>query len=350
MNEIVSDKLAALKPYNPDINVCDIHLDANESFIELPLTLKNSIAEKIASVHYNRYPDPLASRVCEAFGRRYGISGRYITAGNGSDELITVILNSFVQKGERVLITEPDFSMYRFYCSIAEILPVIIGKRGDLNFSIDEMILIANSEKVRLIIFSNPCNPTGQGISAEDALKIINETNCIVVIDEAYMDFWDQSLIKFAPLCEKLIVLKTCSKVGFAAARLGFAISNAQFTDYLRAAKSPYNVNTLTQAAGEALLEEGSCLDEAIEKIIVSRNELYESLKLIEKQNPYCMCVFETHTNFVTVGVKSAKTVHASLKAAGISVRLLFDRYLRITAGTHAENISLCAALERALI
>ncbi len=348
MDSLVCDKLKKLKPYEPDINYSKIHLDANESCMELTDAMKKQIADKMLDIHYNRYPDPLAAEICDLFGRRYGIPSRFITAANGSDELISIILNSFCERGEKVLITEPDFSMYRIYCASSECVPVILGKSGDFSFDTDEMIKLANEENVRLILFSNPCNPTGNGISRKDVLKIVEKTNCLVVVDEAYMDFWDQSVIDAAPSAENLIILKTCSKIGFAAARLGFAIANSQLTDYLRAAKSPYNVNSLTQAAASVLLGDKDYLDGAIKAIKSLRDRLYKSLKQIETLYPQLVRVFETHTNFILVKVENGGQVASALKFFGISVRFI-SGCLRITAGTADENRELISALGKIL-
>lgn len=348
MNDFVCDKLKKLRPYDPCIDDCKIHLDANESCMELTDSMKKKISEKILGIHFNRYPDPLATGICELFGMRYGIPSRLVTAGNGSDELLSLLFSAFTQKGDKVLITEPDFSMYRIYCGTAECTPVIIGKDGGLTFDPDEMIERANAEKVRLILFSNPCNPTGQGISREDVLKIVEKSHCLVVVDEAYMDFWNQSVIDDAPAAENLIVLKTCSKIGFAAARLGFAIANSELTDYLRASKSPYNVNALTQAAASVFLGDKDYLAGAVEGIKRSRDRLLKLLKQLEEKHGESMHVYETHTNFVLVRFQNSEAVYESLKSFGISVRFI-SGCLRITAGTEQENRELIAALQKIL-
>lgn len=348
MNKYVCDKLKRLSPYNPSINNCKIHLDANESCMELTDAMKKEIAQKMLDIHYNRYPDPLAGEICELFGLRYGVSPRFITAGNGSDELISLLFYVFTQRGDKVLITEPDFSMYSIYCETAECTPCIIGKKDDLSFDIDEMIERANTENVRLVMFSNPCNPTGQGISHDDIIKIVESVHCIVVVDEAYMDFWDQSVIDDAPAAENLIVLRTCSKIGFAAGRLGFAVSNSEITDYFRAAKSPYNVNSLTQAAASIFLGNKDYLTGAIEGIKRSRDRLYNALKNIEANYPKNLHVYPTHTNFVLVKFTDSEAVFKALQSFGISVRLIFG-CLRITAGTEQENRELIDVLNEIL-
>lgn len=347
-DNLICDKLKNIKPYNPGIDDCKIHLDANESCMELTDKMKKQIADKIAEIHFNRYPDPLATEICELFGRRYGVPPRFITAGNGSDELITLLLGIFCASGEKVLLTEPDFSMYRIYCGPYECKPVILNKNSEMRFDPDEMIELADKEKVRLILFSNPCNPTGQGISREDVLKIVENANCLVAVDEAYMDFWNQSVIDCASAAENLIVLKTCSKIGFAAGRLGFAVSNSRITDLLRAAKSPYNINSLTQAAASVFLGDKDYLTGAVEAIKRSRDRLYNGLKHIESQHPKDVKVFKPNTNFVLVKIKNCEYVAGALKSFGISVRYLAG-CLRITAGTDSENRELLESLGKIL-
>ena len=348
MSVPVCDKLRALAAYDPDINTCGIHLDANESFLELPDGLKRRIADRIASLSYNRYPDPLASGVCSAFAKRVGVSASLVTAGNGSDELISILFNCFLSRGDCALITRPDFSMYSIYCSLSEAQPAVLGKRGDLTFDPDEMINLAKESGAKLVIFSNPCNPTGLGISAEEVLRICRGVDALVIVDEAYMDFWDQSVLKYVSELDNLIVLKTCSKIGFAAARLGFAVANPSLTGYLRAAKSPYNVNSLTQIAGEELLSDPDYLDGAVKQITASRDALYSALSALEKKYQKIE-VFATHTNFVAVRSKYAAKLHKSLRDGGVSVRLLGGELLRITAGSAEENVQVLSLLERSL-
>lgn len=349
-DELLCEKIRSLQPYRPDIGgPVSIHLDANESFIPLSETLRQKIGAEIAAAAFHRYPDPLAAAACAAFGRRYGIDPACLTAGNGSDELISVLMNTFVQRGEKVVLTEPDFSMYRIYCGMAELTPVVIGKGRDLTFDPEEMIAAANREHPRLILFSNPCNPTGQGLPADAVLNIVRRAGCLVVVDEAYMDFWDESILGRATEWENLIVLRTCSKVGLAGARLGFAAAGPRLTERLRAAKSPYNVNSLTQAAGAAFLNDRGFLDGTIAAIRRSRDSLYESLQKRSGAYPGRMTVFPSHTNFVTVRMPDAAACHRRLRKRGISVRLIGEELLRITTGSDSENRSLLAALDAVL-
>lgn len=338
-------KLDALEPYSPGIGGCSIHLDANESCYDLPEDLKAKVAYEIAQLGFHRYPDALASGVCEAFARFYQLPAKFVTAGNGSDELISVLFNAFMPRGGRVLMCEPDFSMYRFYCALAECEPVVLRKNENLSFTAQQIIALAEQTKPDMIIFSNPCNPTGQGISREDVLKIVRAASCLVVADEAYMDFWDQPVLQDAPQYENLMVLKTCSKVGLAAIRLGFAVANEHLTALLRAAKSPYNVDSLTQAAGQVVLEAPGYLADRAKSAVALKDSLYEKLwELVENKKADAR-VFATHTNFVAVKTPLAARLHEQLLKKGISVRFMKPDLLRITAGSEDENAALLAAL-----
>lgn len=339
---LVSEKLAGQRRYDPEVEVDGIHLDANESFLPLPPALTETIARRVAALPFNRYPDPLGRGVCRAFGEYYGVDARFVTPGNGSDELITLLLNVFLQKGDRALLTLPDFSMYPIYAGLAEVETAVLPKDDALQFDADALIVLAREQQVKLVLFSNPCNPTSQGIPAADVLKIADSLSCLVAVDEAYMDFWDEAVVREAPKRENLIVLKTLSKVGLAGIRLGFAVANEQLTDYMRTAKSPYNVNALTQAAGEAVLAEQTSLRAATAAIRASRDGLYAALRPFEGLG---LRVFPAHANFVTVGSKDASALHRALLARGVSVRCIGGRLLRITAGAPEENQKLTAAL-----
>jgi histidinol-phosphate aminotransferase len=342
----LNKKLQNLKPYDPLEGNYKIRLDANESYLSFPQNIRDELAEIAASFDYNRYPDHKVGEPCKAFGEFLGIAPEYITAGNGSDELIFVIMNSFLEKGDTALMLEPDFSMYHFYANLCEINCKVIPKNNSFTFDVDIIIEEARKSKSKLIIFSNPCNPTGQGITAIDALKLVKSVDALVVLDEAYMDFWDQSIALYATKFDNLIVLRTCSKaLGMAGLRMGFAIANLTLTNAIKAAKSPYNVNGITQAFVTAVIKNREIVNNAIKEVIKSRDELFAMLKSIEVQFLTKIKVFDTYTNFVLIKIIDAKNIHQKLLDMAISVRLIGSEYFRITAGNGFENNGVCEAL-----
>jgi histidinol-phosphate aminotransferase len=195
-----------------------------------------------------------------------------------------------------------------------------------------------------VIILSNPCSPTSLVMSREDVLHIVENTDAQVVIDEAYMDFSDQSIMKVAEKYDNLIILKTCSKAwGMAAIRLGFAVSSKRIARTLHSVRSPYNVNALTQAAGCVILSKPDYIKKAVEEIKKARDYLYQGLVQLEKTEGVRR-VIKPVTNFIYVETEDAERVCEELKKRSVIVRRMGD-YLRITAGTKRENDALLQAL-----
>ena len=343
----LNEKVKNLTPYEPISGTYEIRLDANESFLKFPQEIENEMVEALKNTAFNRYPDPNATKLVEGFSKYFNIDSNCVTAGNGSDEIISVIMNAFLQRGDKILTLEPDFSMYRFYAEIAECESVKYQKNENLDVDIDDVIALANSEKVRIVIFSNPCNPTSRIITKEDIRKLINGTDALVVLDEAYMDFADQSLLSEFNDYDNLIILKTCSKaLGSAALRLGFAVANKTLTNVIRAVKSPYNVNSVSQALGEVLFAHPDYIGNCIETVVNSRKELYS--QILEIKSDKIEKVYETHTNFVFMKVKNAKQVFEKMKENSIIIRNMGD-YLRITAGNNQENEKMLKTLKKVL-
>ena len=339
----LTEKLVSLIPYDPIQGDFKIRLDANESFVG---TDAEDLVKAIKGTDLNRYPDPYAKKLIKTYGELYGINPDFITAGNGSDELISIITACFLQKNERVLSLSPDFSMYAFYSSLYELDVRTLQKEEDLTINVDKVIEKINSEDIKAVIFSNPCNPTSLGVSKEDMLKLIRSVNALVIADEAYMDFWgeENSLLSCASDYDNLIVLRTCSKaLGMAGLRLGFAVSGNMITEKLRAAKSPYNVNILTQNAAEYFLSDKKEMKRQIEACKAARRDLYDSL--CQKNYPFFETIYPSVTNFVFIKTAKAKAIFDYLCSNSIAIRYMGD-YLRITAGSEEENKTLLSVLD----
>lgn len=345
------EKLSSMTPYDPSENIYRIKLDANESFFELPLELKDAISMGIMSVDFNRYPDPGVSAVRMLAGREYGVAAQNIMVGNGSDELLSLIVNTFVERGGTVMVVQPDFSMYQFYAEVAELNVVCALKDDEFELSCEQLIARAKETKPRVLIFSNPCNPSGRGYTHAEILRICNELeDTLVVVDEAYMDFWDQSILDVSCMFENVLVLKTLSKAfGCAAIRMGFAIGDKVLIDQLNKTRSPYNINSLSQMAAICLLEDTSWAKEQTAEIVERKNELEDSMiELAEKYGVFR--VQPTHTNFVVLRTEKCTEIYQALLERSVCVRN-FPKYnmLRITTGDDIENSVLIEELESIL-
>ena len=340
----LNDKIKNLVPYEPISGTYDIRLDANECPVNLPDDIRAQFHKRLDEISFNRYPDPLAERLVNSFAEYYNIDPECVTAGNGSDELIFLIESAFLQKGDKMLVVAPDFSMYNFYSSICEVECDSFIKNENLDIDVDALIEKINRDKIDMVIFSNPCNPTGRGINRAQAEKLVSSVEALVILDEAYMDFWTESLLDKIGDYSNLIIFRTASKlVGAAALRLGFAVADPTISRAIKAVKSPYNVNSVSQAFGEVVYKNKDFLQNRQKNIVNNKNILYNGLVEIAESRQD-LKVFESVANFVFMKTDCSREIWEYLKAKSIVVRLMGE-YLRITAGIEHEVDAVLNAL-----
>jgi histidinol-phosphate aminotransferase len=334
-------KIEDLQPYEPITENYPIRLDANESFISPDLALFNDLGAAL-----NRYPDPYASELRQAFADFYSVSAANVVAGNGSDELIALIFSCLMEKGERSLTFNPDFSMYSVYPGLYELDVHVLDKREDFTVDVDAACAYCTKNAIRCVMLANPCNPTSLLTNGKSLLKLTQAAD-LVVVDEAYMDFCPDkthSLLACVNDYDNLIILKTASKSGLAGLRLGFAVTNKRIADKLTAVKSPYNVNMLSQIVGTRGYRDESALKSNIAAITRSAQDLCRELKQLHLTEDYR--VLDTAANFIAMITGKAKEIDTYLRENGISVRKYSDQLVRITAGNAYENSRLITVLK----
>ena len=357
--DFLNPKINKFEPYslNGEITNFEIRLDANESFSNLPDYIIKDIQNNMQKLDFNRYPDPAATDLTKKYAEYLKISEnvdvdvKNIAVGNGSDELLNIIINAFLSKGDKILTFAPDFSMYAFYAEIIEAEVIKVPKDSKNNFSIDfdEILEIIKKENVKLVVFSNPCNPTGRLESKEVLKKFIKSVDIPVILDEVYMSFADKTQSFLYDFLEypNLIVMKSLSKaIGLASIRVGFALSNEVFVSMIKTIKSPYNVNSVSQKIAEVVISYPEYLDGRLKEIKENKKNLYDAVKkLISDKKDFK--VFETETNFVLIETEKAKEIFDFLLENKILVRNIKDRFLRITTGSREENEKLLACLRK---
>ncbi len=325
-----------------------IKLDANENPFPLPEALRAKIAAAVAAVPFNRYPDGGADAVIAALRAAAGVSAAQgILLGNGSDELIEIITCALARPGAVMLVPEPTFVMYRMNALYTGMR--FVGVPLAANFELDVAAMEAAIERERpaLVFLASPNNPTGNRFGTADVERILRAAPGLVVVDEAYTAFAGESFLPRVGEFPNLLVLRTVSKIGMAALRLGYAVAAPEWIAELNKVRQPYNLNALTQAAAQVLLAEGALLDLQIAAIVAERARLATALAKVSG-----VTVFPAHANFVLARVPDATGWSAQLRAAGILVKSLHGAHpllaqcVRITIGTPAENDALLAALE----
>jgi len=338
----LNEKIRNLVPYDPIVGQYPIRLDANESFLPIGEEERGAILRAAREADLRRYPDHEAKKLCQAAGAWYWVKPGLLTAWNGTDEAILLLCSAFLGRGTALLTFELDFSMYHFNAYLSGADCVKLPKKDDFSIDVDMTIAALHEHKPAMLLFSNPCNPTSLVLPREDTLRIVEAAQAcgtLAVVDEAYMDFCDQSLLDDIEQFSNLVILRTCSKAaGVAGLRLGFSAANEAITKALHAVKSPYNVGALTQAVGTALLCQPLRLQEGVQEIRRRTDELSHALKSLG------LFVIGDAANFVFV--KGAAGAFEYLRERGIIVRQ-FGEHLRITAGNGEENAALISNLEQ---
>lgn len=337
MNQYISDKMKKIEPYVPNEAHYKIKLDANESSIPVSSAIRQEIAQAICENLLNRYPDPLSTEICRNFAELYHVKPEQVVAGCGSDELINVIISFFLEEKDKILCFSPDFAMYGFYAQVHGNRCVTIQKGEDMVLTPQMIIENAKREKPKMILFSNPCNPTGIGLMKEEVLEVLQNVECLVVVDEAYMDFWNQSVLDEIENYDNLIVLRTCSKAfSMAGLRLGFAVAKKELIDEIKKAKSPYNVNILTQIAAPIIFAHAREVRTGVVAIIENRKYVYNKLKEFAKDKEGFR-IYKSGTNFLYFKCSHADEIFEELKKSDIIIRHFNNGYLRISIGTQQE-------------
>ena len=344
---VLKERLAKLNPPVPVPNHCRIRLDANESYKNLPDYMIEEIQRMVGGIEFNRYPDPFSADLCKGFAEYYGVDPNCVVAGNGSDELISIINANFLDPGEKMVVIAPDFAMYQFYGELNEQDIIAVPKNPDFTVDMDRVIAAAREANANLICFSNPCNPTSLGIDKSDVLRLTESVDSLVVVDEAYMDFWDesQSMMDQVKSHNNLIVLRTCSKaLGLAAVRIGFAVADETLTRVLKSVKPAFNMNTVAQTIGTALFKYPDHLRANTMEIIEERDRLKKALAELNEKTGLFEEVLDSKNNFVVVRTLQADAICEKLRERSISVSN-HHSFIRITVGRDWENRELAEAL-----
>ncbi len=312
-----------------------VFLDANENPYNEP---------------YNRYPDPLQRDLKKQLSRVKGVPENMIFLGNGSDEAIDLAYRVFCEPGvDNVVAIAPSYGMYKVCADInnVEYRPVLLDEHYE--FSADSL-LAACDEHTKLIWLCSPNNPSGNSLNRDEMLRVVDEFQGIVIVDEAYIDFARQlSLRPELPKHPNLTIMQTLSKAwGSAAIRLGMAFAAPEIIAIYNKVKYPYNVNMLTQQQALKIVSDPFTVDKWVKTLLSERDRLM----LAFHELPLCEQVFPTDANFFLARVNNAQKIYDYLVDNGIIVRnrtrvQLCNNCLRITIGTRNENNELIAALRQ---
>lgn len=339
IKNLVRKNIEDLIPYSSardEFNKSDnyIYLDANESSYD------NG---------YNRYPNNKHPELITLISNYKKLNKDELVLCNGTDELIDLVIRVFCEPGKDKIITlNPTYGMYEVSAKINNVKNVKIDL--DHNFQIDiEKVKSQFDDLTKIIFITNPNNPTGNCFNEDSIIEIIKSFNGIVFIDEAYIDYSNNSLISKVNMYQNLIISQTFSKaLGLAGIRLGVGYSNSNLISYLKKVKPPYNVNSLTEKKAIENISSSFLDNSQIKETILERNKLEKKLENF----PFVKKVYPSDSNFLLVKVANANNVYKFLLDNGIVVRNRSqikgcEECLRITVGTPKQNKLLINVLKR---
>ena len=325
-----------------------VKLDAMENPYRLPVPLARELAQVLASVALNRYPEPNSPKLCELIRRRMSVPpGMEVLLGNGSDELIQLLAIALARDGATMMYPAPTFVVYSMSATFTRMRAVPVSLREDFSLDADAFIARMRAEKPALVFLAYPNNPTGVLYPEADVLRIIEAAPGVVVLDEAYHVFAGKTFMGALPKHRNLVVMRTVSKLGLAGIRLGYLAAHPEWVRELNKVRPPYNVNVLTEAAAIFMLEHLDVLEAQAAEIRAERAKVQAGLAALRG-----VTVFPSAANFFLVRVPDAARTYEGLRRQGVLVRNLhpgIPNCLRVTVGTPDENRILLNALKEAL-
>jgi histidinol-phosphate aminotransferase len=309
-----------------------VKLNTNEASFPPPPSVLEAAA--VSAEQLRKYPDPRATELREAIAQRHGVSADHVIVGNGSDDILTILIRTFVPPGGRVAFPWPTYSLYTTLVKIqgAEPIEVDWDERWDLP---TEALLLASADAVFVV---NPNAPSGTRVSRQMLDDLAERLSRVpLLIDEAYADYADTDCIPLVASRENVVVSRSLSK-GFALAgvRLGYAIARPEVVAEMDKVRDSYNVDAVAQAIGLAAMREGDYYEAERAKVKQRRRELSSSLSDLGFD------VTPSQTNFVFARHREAGRLYHAVREAGVLVRYwdqpgLADA-LRVTVGTSEEN------------
>ena len=351
MSKYWNDHVKTLEPYVPGEQPKDkkyIKLNTNENPYGPSKKVIEAI-EKAAKDDLKLYPDPTCSDLNKEIAKYYGLNENEVFIGNGSDEILAFSFMTFFQKGRKVLFPDVSYTFYNVYAEMFNLDYEHINLDNDFNIPLEDF-----NRNNGGVIFPNPNAPTGKYIEPNEIIKVIEKnTNSVVIVDEAYVDFGGQSMADYIKSYPNLLVIQTFSKSrSLAGLRVGFAMGNKELIEGLNRVKNSFNSYTIDRlaliGAREAIKDENYFKD-TTNKIIRTREETIKKLKDLNFK------VIDSKANFIFAkhNTVKGKYLYEELKNNGVLVRHFnkdrIEDFLRITIGTDEEMNILIENLKKIL-
>jgi len=351
IKKLVRDEVRALSAYHVPNPGDATKLDAMENPYQFPAELVEKWLAVLKTADLNRYPDPSAHALKQVIRDAMNIPEKMeLLLGNGSDEIIQIIIMALAKPDAVVMAPEPTFVMYRMIATFCNVAFAGVPLKRDFSLDMPAMKVAMKEQQPAVVFLAWPNNPTGNLFSKTDVIEVIENAPGLVVVDEAYSSFAQVSFMDKLSEYDNLVVMRTVSKSGLAGLRLGYLTGTAAWLDEFDKVRMPYNINILTQLSARFALEHVDILDEQAAKLRAARTELMRALNDIKKVD-----AFESAANFILFRVENASEVFACLKDKNILIKNLapaggaLANCLRVTVSSPEENNAFLGALKACL-
>jgi len=337
----IKPEVRALRAYALSPDRARVKINQNENPWDTPLAIREEILQRFETAKWSRYPDFIPASLHEHLAEFAGLRPDHIIAGNGSNELIQAVMMVTVGPGKRVLISEPTFALYKQVATVLGGAVESMSLTSSLQYNSSLLLDVVEERQPDVTIVCSPNNPSGCVIDDQDLIKLLKIARGLVIIDEAYHEFAEHSVVPLLEEHDNLIVLRTFSKaMALAGLRIGYLLAEPDLVREIRKAVLPYNLNCLSQIAAEVAIENyESELLPLVKQILAERERLFSELSGIEGLTPV-----RSKGNFMVVkSVRDPTQIFAELLQRDILVRdvssypMLHD-YFRVSVGRPEEN------------
>ncbi len=343
----IKPNVRAISPYTLAPLEAPVKINQNENPFGIPSEIKEEILRRARVRDWARYPEFVPTSLLQKLAEHAGWKAEGVMAGNGSNEMIQSVINATVERGVRVVLPEPTFSVYQQVINVAGGEITSVQLNDDLTFNIPRLASKIVSSKADLAIICSPNNPTGCTISKRDLALLLRNIDGLIVVDQAYAEFGGENFIPLLNEHRNLVVLRTFSKaMAMGGLRVGYCLATPELIREFIKTKMPYSLNFFSMMAAEVVLENLSLLQPLVQAIQRERERLYGELQKIDGLSPA-----PSAANFFCVRTAMPpKQLFEELHARGILIRdvskaTMLSQYVRISVGRPEENDRLVKAL-----
>jgi len=349
----IKNQVRALRAYSLSPHRASIKINQNENPFDAPPAIKQETLRRLEKRKWSRYPDFIPVSLQERLAAFSSWQRDGVIAGNGSNELIQALLMVTIGEGKRVLISEPTFALYRQVTTVLGGDLISVPLTREFQFDVESLAREIEQTKPDVVILCSPNNPTGCVLRSEDLSRLLSIAPGLVVIDEAYHEFAQRSVVSLLNEFDRLVVLRTFSKaMALAALRVGYLLASPALVTEIRKAVLPYNLNAFSQTAAEVAIDlyEAELLP-LVRSIMSERDRLFEELNTIPGLSP-----IKSEANFMiakaTVGPKQIfdELIKKDILVRDVSSYPMLSEYFRISVGTPQENDTLIEAMRAILL